>query len=734
VRDGVGVRPVLALIGFTAAIAQIVLMRELMVVFCGNEISLGLMLGSWLFWTAAGSAMAGRLGEPRRLMAGLEALVAMALPATILAVRASKGVLEAVPGESLGPGPMLLGSLATLSLFCVVSGALFAAGSRLYADQAATSTGEATGSVYLLEALGSAAGGILAGLVLVRFVAPLEIALGLGLLNLLAAAGLVIRARLARGAAMGALAGVAVLLALPFGLPRLETVSLERFWRGFRLVATRNSVYGNLAVVRTGGASSLYENGLNLFNVPDPAAAEEAVHYALLEHPSPRSLLLIGGGVNGSLAQALKHASLERIDYVELDPAILDLFPIPADPRVRVHVTDGRLFLKTTASTFDVIIVNLPDPQTAQLNRFYTLEFFREAARKLTGSGILALRLTASEDYISPELAAFLRSIHKTLRAVFPEVTAIPGETVHFFAAGRAGILAAGSEELLSRLRARRLETSYVREYYIPFRMMPDRMAGLDRQIQPRPETPVNRDFAPVAYYFDVALWSSRFNHGYRDLFRAMAGIDFRLLAGAVGALLLVLVAKKRRPRTTAACCTAAMGFTMIGLEMLLLLAFQAIYGYVYQQLAVIIAAFMAGMSLGSWLALRAPASRGIRTLVFLQLGAAIAPLLLYAVFEAVTQVTSGQVLFPVLALFCGMLGGCEFPLASRILFSSGRGRSPGTLYALDLAGSCLGAVLFSVYLIPVFGFLKTAVLAAMVSLAPAVMAMRSVSEANGRS
>jgi len=55
------------------------------------------------------------------------------------------------------------------------------------------------------------------------------------------------------------------------------------------------------------------------------------------------------------------------------------------------------------------------------LNRFYTLEFFREAARKLSGSGVLALRLSASEDYISPELAAFLRSIYKTLRAVFPE-------------------------------------------------------------------------------------------------------------------------------------------------------------------------------------------------------------------------------------------------------------------------------------------------------------------------
>jgi len=97
--------PVLILIGFTAAIAQIVLMRELMVVFCGNEISLGLMLGSWLFWTAVGSGIAGRFArEPRRLMAGLEALVAVTLPATILAVRASRSVLETVPGESLGRG------------------------------------------------------------------------------------------------------------------------------------------------------------------------------------------------------------------------------------------------------------------------------------------------------------------------------------------------------------------------------------------------------------------------------------------------------------------------------------------------------------------------------------------------------------------------------------------------------------------------------------------------------
>jgi predicted membrane-bound spermidine synthase len=92
--------------------------------------------------------------------------------------------------------------------------------------------------------------------------------------------------------------------------------------------------------------------------------------------------------VNGSLAQALEHSSIRRVDYVELDPTVLQLarryFPeewprLEADPRVHVHNMDGRLYIKTTAQKFDVIIVNLPDPQTAQLNRFYTAEFFREA-------------------------------------------------------------------------------------------------------------------------------------------------------------------------------------------------------------------------------------------------------------------------------------------------------------------------------------------------------------------
>src|SRR5208337_251656 len=221
--------------------------------------------------------------------------------------------------------------------------------------------------------------------------------------------------------------------------------------------------------------------------------------------------------------------------------------------------------------------------------------------------------------------------------------------------------------------------------------------------------TRTNRDFAPIAYYFDVALWSTRFNGAYRRAFQTMAAIRFGQLATWLALALFGLVALLRwlptsenRARASAGLCVAAMGFTLIGLEMLLLLAFQAIYGYVYQQLAIIIAGFMLGMTLGSRWGLRpagpATGPRDARRLFRLQLLAALSAVFLYLLFDALAAIKSpatvflaSQVLFPLLAVLCGLFGGYQFPVATRIFFSNSKdgARGPGTLYALDLSGSC---------------------------------------------
>jgi spermidine synthase len=768
-------------------------MRELIVVFYGNEISLGIMLAGWLLWTAIGSSVSGqvsaRLRDSRKLMACLETLIAAVFPLTILAVRASRPVLQSVPGEILGPAPMFLTSFITLSVFCLVSGGLFAAGSRLCGDEARTSTASAASSVYLLEAAGSGLGGVLASLVLIRYCTSFEIALFVALLNLLAAAWVGVRTPSYRRVLL-ALILIAALL-IPRAARLLEAKSLALLWHGFSLVESRNSVYGNLALVATSESRSLFENGLRVLTVPDPSAAEESVHFALLEHTAPRSVLLIGGGINGSLAQALQYSSLERLEYVELDPAILGVAErhfaqawtrVRSDPRVRIHPMDGRLFLKTSNSKFDVIIINLPDPFTAQLNRFYTQEFFIEAAEKLNPGGVLSFQVTASENYISQELADLLRCLQKTLRAVFPQVVAIPGETVHFLAANQPGSLTLDPSELMTRLRERRIRTQYVREYYIPFRMSPDRMLDLQLQIEPQPATPINRDFTPIAYYFDVVLWSSRFHSHWRESLESLARLRFGAVAGSVAlglfglALLAALYERTRvarpaeemsRHNATLGLCVAAMGFTLLGLEVLLLLGFQALYGYVYQQLSILVAVFMVGMAAGAWLALNkvralpaqfkpAPASLDPKVsaetrrawqfeflrLALLQLLAALAPLLLYALFVLLEGVRSlaalltiSQMVFPVLALIAGLMGGYQFPLASRIYFarSDSSNRNPGMLYALDLLGACLGAVALSAYLLPVYGFLRTAMLMAVVNLAPAALAALAAFEVRHR-
>ena len=756
-------RPVLLLIGFTATVAQILLMRELLVVFYGNEISLGLLLASWLLWTGTGSSLFGRsaawLHDPRKAMAGLQTLLAIVLPLTILGVRSAKGVFITVPGEMLGPWPMLLTALVVLCPFCVVSGGTFSVGSRMVAQEATSSSASATGSVYLLEAIGAGIGGLLASLVLALHLTSFQVAFTAGVLNLLAAVSLFVRTPLWRRVGYGAVMLIFAAGLIPFVTPRLETLSLAQLWRGFHLLKSSNSAYGNLAAVQTGNSRTLLENGLVLFTVPDPQAAEESVQFALLQHPTPRSVLLIGGGLNGSSAEVLKHSTVERIDVVELDPTIFDfgreyfaaqMTFLQHDPRVHLHVVDGRLFLKTTSQTFDVIILNLPEPQTAQINRFYTVEFFHEAAAKLNPGGILSFQLVASEDYITDTLASFLRCINRSLREVFVEVIIIPGETAHFVASKETGALTEQPDELLRRLKSRHLETTYVREYYLPFRMSPDRMSQLAEQIRPQPATPLNHDFAPIAYYFDVALWSTQFNDRYREFFASMARVKFEWIASGLTALLIVcgvlcgLLRPGQLQHSSVVACVGAMGFTLMALEVLLLLGFQAVYGYVYRQLAVLISVVMMGMALGSWLGLRRIAreeSAGqrvtFRVVAAIQVLAALAPFVLYGFFLLCGQsnsptglLMSADVLFPIAGLLCGMLGGYQFPLASSLYFAGQKAKpgNTGTLYAVDLLGACVGAIVLCAYFIPVFGFLKTGVLILVLNLAMAVVAFTAAS------
>jgi spermidine synthase len=193
----------------------------------------------------------------------------------------------------------------------------------------------------------------------------------------------------------------------------------------------------------------------------------------------------------------------------------------------------------------------------------------------------------------------------------------------------------------------------------------------------------------------------------------------------------------ENRARTAAACCTAATGFTLMTLQIFLLLGFESVYGYVYHQLSILIGLSMGGIALGSWLCLRRmPLGRSssCRAITVTELLLAVsAPALLLAIgalgdlSETAATWAAAQLAFPALAAISGMLGGYQFVVAAQIFLPEvDTRRALGALYAIDLLGGCVGALVLSTYLIPVFGFWKTAWLVAAINTAAALLAARS--------
>jgi len=725
--------------GITATVAQVVAMRELVVVFYGNELLLGLLLASWLLCTAGGSALAGRvahrLSRSNCAFALMQMGVAVVLPLTVLAARASLLAWGKSQGQVIGLLPMLLTPPVVIGPLCLLLGFLYTLGCKASAAHS-TRDSLAIGRVYVLESIGATVGGLAASFVLIRYLHTLQITALLGSLNLISATLLLLSER--RFANWTAALGAAFLLAaLISSAAPLHNLGNSVLWRGYHLLHTENTPYANVAVVEVADAISFFENGLISFTFPDPEAAENTVHLPLLQHPRPEDVLLVGGGLGGGVQEILKTPSVRQLDYVELDPRLIALgheylpeqaLAAFADPRLRVHHMDGRLYVQTTTHRYDVVIIGLAEPRTTMVNRFFTREFFLSVRNILKPGGVVSFAVSSSENVIGEELARFLACLRNTLAEVFPQVVIFPGATAHFFAGLPPTQLTTDAQLLVRRLQERKVETQFVREYYLPFRLAAPRVHYLDEVLKGHRDERVNTDFAPVAYYFDLVLWSRQVSPATVKLLDAITRAQHWLVwvPGLAMALFFGLCARLRRasPQTRlwaigwAVVCT---GLSGIALEIACIIAFQAVYGYVYYRVSLLVTAFMAGLAGGGIVGTARLRRDSLVVERFKLVVAALAllpPLTLVVLrllpsmqATALTRLV-GQSVLPLLLLLTGALDGYQFPLANHLFARAGVRveRTAGTMYALDLAGACVGAAAAAAVLIPVLGLPLTIV------------------------
>lgn len=804
----------LVLTGLMAGVAQVLMVRELLDVFYGDEICVGLLLGSWLLWVAIGSAAAARLGGRSRgsddasserspvlafailqmiaplLLIGQIACARM-IPATVVGLKgwvSAKAVaapwleglarlLPGTEGELIGLGPMIVCIVVVMAPLCVVEGAQFVLGCRVYAEARRKEKGEgkkakgerppgdggavgaeAIGRAYVWDAVGHLGAGALLSFAFVYRASSMthaalagSAALG-GTLWLLMAA---VRRQKSRRLMYGAVAAGVVLLnllsmTLTGGMEMFDAGFLQTRWRGRELVAHARTPYGSLAVTRQGTVHSFFASGLLMFDSPDAVGAEWMTHMAMLQCPGPRRVLLIGGG-GGKLAEVLKHKP-DRVDYVELDAGVMRLAreywaaedaAALDDPAVRVHVTDGRAYVKAAGDVYDVIVVALPDPFTTQLSRFYSVEFFREVQELMSEAGVVCCSVTSSPDYLDGALLAYDACVFRTMRSVFDDVRTVPGETMLLLGARRQGVLTRDVVTLLGRLEDRGIATSVFSSLLVD-RMQENRITYVDSALRDAPPVALNEDLRPRGYYYRQALSAAWFHPRAKRTFDAVGRLRLWHVAAAAAVLLGVLAPFRRcqaAERIYVPTVMASAGFAGIVLQIALILTFQTLHGYIYHKIGLLTGAFMIGLGGGGlWMTRRLSRVRHpLRVLAAIQLclvayasllGPTLALLALWG-SHPVTLVAL-QAVFLLLMAVTGFLVGAEFPLAGRLQLAARRGRSgdgedgdgdvggaAGTLYAADLVGGCIGAVVVSAVLIPVLGLQQTCLVAAVLN-APA--------------
>ena len=125
---------------------------------------------------------------------------------------------------------------------------------------------------------------------------------------------------------------------------------------------------------------------------------EMLAHVPLLSHPSPKRVLIIGGGDGGILREVVKHPGLERVVQVEIDAAVIDLckeyFPAHSDgafehPKAEIVIGDGIEYVNATSEQFDIILSDSTDPMGPG-EALFAERFYQGVVRSLAPGGIFA--------------------------------------------------------------------------------------------------------------------------------------------------------------------------------------------------------------------------------------------------------------------------------------------------------------------------------------------------------
>jgi spermidine synthase len=696
-------------IGFVGILGQVVLLRELSVASYGIELIYILAIGIWLLCSACGAMIGRREFHPSFSRINyLFVLFSVLLPLDIAFVRSARLLFSDTSGAYLPLHTQVAVLCASILPLGLLLGLLFQWAAKVYVQD-----GKSLAWAYGIESLGGLAGGICATLFLKFGFQNFCI----GLICSLVAAGstfMSVKERTARWIRTAAAMLAGILLLLVWKAPALDRFMTS--WTHPYLIATQDSPYSRITVTLQEGQVSIFEDDALLFDT-DGTRAEELVHIAALQHPKPQRILVLGGGVWGTVREALAHSPI-LVDYVELNPALLavPLSHLPSEnqkslssEKTRITIDDPRKFLKRSLN-YDLILVCMPEPSSGQANRFYTKEFFEQCRSKLTPDGIIAFSLQSSDSIWTLQQARRIISVYWAVKSTFPYSMVVPCGS--YIIIGSRRPLTGDFSLLSSRLQSRGIKAKLVSPDYIKYIYSNDRFFRMQNLLASG-AAPVNTDVHPICYQYTLMIWISKLIPNFQSYDVNLLDIsNYRrsILWLLIGLSLSFFCLGRTRWNFRRTLLAGIAGFAGMVLETVVLLYFQIKNGILYQDVGILLTGFMAGLASGAMLISKMGFRSRKSTAVFLLLG--------FAVLSAFVGITfdlgMGAGLFwSLLMLFMtGFLLAGVFAYASMREIRDQRDViSP--MYSADLIGGCIGSIFTSLYLVPVAGLDTTAYLMA---------------------
>jgi len=199
---------------------------------------------------------------------------------------------------------------------------------------------------------------------------------------------------------------LAVLVAGFVFADHITTLAEDKFYQD-RIVFSATSPYQRIVVTRGSAGHRLFLNGNLQFAERDEYRYHEAlVHPVMAAHGAPKKVAVLGGGDGMAVREILKYPSVESVTLVELDPNMTRLFAehetLAAlnggslkSPKLRIVNTDAFKWLQEGDDTYDVIIVDFPDPTNFAIGKLYTNSFYALLDKRLAASGYAVVQTTS---------------------------------------------------------------------------------------------------------------------------------------------------------------------------------------------------------------------------------------------------------------------------------------------------------------------------------------------------